>query len=145
MQAQYCSLLRPTLRVTLEAMKGQLTSQSVPINEFGRGQAQQIRLQQGFPELMRFLPALTVGTESGRTWQQATDAYVTRLSTQRLDRLFLEVHDLFSMGWNDEALFAQALATLGLDPAWAAAQSGSAWRWADALESQLDSLRTARA
>lgn len=124
-------------------MKTAIKSQRspVPINQFGQREAQRIRLRKAFPELTRFFPALAIGIKAGGRWRAVVDAYVARSDNQRLDRLFMEVHDLFSMGWTEETVFEDAVCgALGLDHQWVRSEQGTAWRFANALEDHLQLL-----
>jgi hypothetical protein len=117
----------------------------VPVNVSGNTEAIASRLQKAFPEVTRLFPAITVGVEAGQSWRHVVDAYAARLSRQRLDNLFLEVDDLFSMGWTDEQQFELVVTSIfGLDAEQVHQTSDSAWRFVATLEEHLSVLRLSR-
>src|SRR6202035_3881989 len=108
-----------------------MTKQSpaqVPVNESSNLQAIRYRLNKAFPETGRFFRKLTEALTLGAPWHAAVSAYAVALPAHRLERLSLELTDLFSMGWTDSQQFDLVMRSIfGLDVAVARRSADTTW------------------
>ena len=84
----------------------------VPVNSLSNLQAIRFRLNKAFPETGRFFPKVSDALSHGTPWHQAISAYVAVLPPQRVERLSLELTDLFSMGWTDHQQFELVMGSI---------------------------------
>jgi hypothetical protein len=68
-------------------------------------QAIRYRLRKAFPEVAKCFPQLGRMLAGGGDWPETLREYLRSLSPRQVERLDLELDDLFAMGWTDADQF----------------------------------------
>jgi hypothetical protein len=111
-------------------MKRSIRQTGVPVNEVGNAQAIRYRLNKAFPEMGKLFPALSRKLRAGEPPTPASTELLAALPPQRLERLSLELTDVFSMGWTDKEQFDLIMGSIfGLDIMAVQRARGSTWRF----------------
>ena len=113
-----------------------------PVNVLGNAQAIRYRLHKAFPETTKVMPQLSRQLNAGQSWAKAVSGLLSPLPPHRVERLSLELPDLFSMGWSDGEQFDLVLNSIfGLDVEVAERTDGSTWEFVRRLALAIDSHR----
>jgi len=106
------------------------SSPKVPLNKIGNTQAIRYRLHKAFPEVGKLFPSLSRRLQAGDAPVAAVRDLMASLPPQRVERLSLELTDVFSMGWAYGDQFNLVMGSIfGLDIDAATRWSGSSWQF----------------
>lgn len=101
------------------------------------------RLRLAYPELAVLFPLLRSAQLRGESWQLVVDAYIEMASTRLLDRLAMELADLFLIGLTDDH-FNAFCQSIGMSAAVADASGQTVSGFVATLQEQILGERLAR-
>jgi len=117
-----------------------------PVNSMGNVQAIRYRLQKAFPQTAKVMPRLCRQLNDGQPWAKALDSVLAPLPPHQVERLDLELTDLFSMGWNDGEQFDLVMCSIfSLDAEVARRVDGTTWEFVRHLGRAVDHRRRGHA
>jgi hypothetical protein len=101
------------------------------------------RLHLAYPELAALFALLSATALRGEPWQRVVNAYIGSLGTRALDRLTIELGDLFLMGVTDD-LFDPFCQGIGLTTAVADSSHLTVSQFVATLEERIRAERLER-